>query len=102
VRLKHGKVNGHGPYDVCGRHRVDEAIRACRTASVREALAGVTPLGRRATRLLWERNYYPTRFASRACVYRSAHARRERLSLPLSARDFDGVVFADEPGLVEG
>ena len=41
-------------------------------------------------------NYYPTRFPDRKSVLDRPHARRERLHLPFSARDFDGIVFADE------
>jgi len=76
---------------------VDAAIRSCRTASVRERLAALPTLEERATHLLWERNYYPTRFAERAPVHRGRHPRRERLSLPFRASEFDGAVLVDEP-----
>jgi hypothetical protein len=39
--------------------------------------------------------YYPTRFGDRGSLYWRAHPRRERLAMPFSARDFDGVVFRD-------
>jgi murein DD-endopeptidase MepM/ murein hydrolase activator NlpD len=74
---------------------VDEVIAGCKTASVREHLRAKSPLETRATHLIWERNYYPTRFP----VWRSPtierHAPRPRLTLPFRDEDFDGAVFAD-------
>ncbi|MFW6052003.1 MAG: M23 family metallopeptidase [Myxococcota bacterium] len=75
---------------------VDESIARCLTASVRERLAALPTLELRATHLIWERNYYPTRFPLKNSLYSRSHPRRPRLSLPFPARDFDGVVFADE------
>lgn len=75
---------------------VEAAIGSCRTASARERLAWLPTPEARATHLLWERNYYPTRFPSCEPVYREPHPRRARLSLPFPASDIDGVVFADE------
>ena len=71
-------------------------IAGCVTAGVRARLASLEPFQRRAHYLLWEQNYYPTRFPVRALLYRGAHPRRGRLNLPFPARDFDGAVFADE------
>lgn len=75
---------------------VDAAIAACPTAEVRERLAALPTLEERAHHLIWERNYYPTRFPREVRIYRRHHARRPRMTLPFPARDFDGVVFADD------
>ena len=76
--------------------RVDAIIAACLSASVRERLAAISPLPRRAAYLIAEMNYYPTRFPEQTGIYRKPHVRRPRINLPFLARDFDGVVFADE------
>ncbi|MFW5877205.1 MAG: M23 family metallopeptidase [Myxococcota bacterium] len=75
---------------------VHASIASCLTPSVRERLSALPTLELQAAHLIWERNYYPTRFPLRNHVYRERHERRPRLSLPFPARDFDGVVFADE------
>ena len=75
---------------------VDNAIRDCVTASVRDRLVQVGPLSVRAGHLLAESNYYPTRFPRRPMLYDKEYARSERIDLPFSARDFDEVVFIDE------
>jgi murein DD-endopeptidase MepM/ murein hydrolase activator NlpD len=76
--------------------RVDEVIARCRTASVRERLRAIEPLELRGAQTIFETNYYPTRFADRGSVLASVNARSERLHMPFSCDDFDGVVFADE------
>lgn len=76
--------------------RVQAVIAACRTASVRERLSAVEPLEIRGGHVVFEMNYYPTRFPDRGSVFSAAHPRTPRLHLPFSADDFDGVVFADE------
>lgn len=80
------------PYDAA---LVDGAIAGCRTPRVRERLAALEPLPRRAAHTIIEMNYYPTRFASRPRLTIAEHTRTQRLDLPFSAADFDGVVFAD-------
>ena len=75
---------------------IDEAIAACLTASVRERLTALPSVEARAFHLLWERNYYPTRFPLQNLVYRRRHQRRPRLTLPFPGSDFDGAVFVDE------
>jgi murein DD-endopeptidase len=82
--------------DELDRAAIDEVIAGCLTATVRERLAGLEPLERRVYYLIWEQNYYPTRFSIRRRLYLRAHPRRPRFSLPFPARDFDGVVFADQ------
>ncbi len=75
---------------------MDEAIAACKTPSVRQRLAGLEPVEKKAATLISETNYYPTRFPVRRCVQAQAYPRRERLYLPFSVRDFDGAVFGDD------
>jgi len=75
---------------------VDAAIAACRTPAVRERLASLRPLPKRAVHLIAEANYYPTRFPVRRGFQSWAFPRGERLYLPFSARDFHGAVFVDE------
>ncbi len=75
---------------------VDAMIAACPTEDVRRRLYALPTLEDRASHLVWERNYYPTRFPVPGCVYRRAHPRRPRLSMPFRASDFDGAVFADD------
>ncbi len=75
---------------------VRELVEGCRTASVREELARIEPLGVRAGRAIIESNYYPTRFPKRPNPYAEHHPRRGRLDLPFPAEAFDGVVFADD------
>lgn len=76
--------------------RVNAAITACKTASSRERLRAIPDLPSRAAALLAEQNYYPTRFPHLFNPYAGKSGRHPRLHLPFSARDFDGVMFADE------
>lgn len=82
--------------------RVDEVIAQCRTAAVRERLSAVSPLEIRGGHVVFEVNYYPTRFADRGSVLSAVHPRTPRLHLPFAAADFDGIVFADEMGRSTG
>ena len=75
---------------------VAAVIDGCRTPSVRDRLRALPSSEQRASYAIWELNYYPTRFPVRRRIYRRAHPRRPRLSMPFPAADFDGVVFADE------
>ncbi len=77
---------------------VCDAIAACKSAPLRERLQATEPLGRRAAHTIIERNYYPTRFASRPPLQSTEHPRVPRLDLPFSGEDFDSVVFVDELG----
>jgi len=74
---------------------VDAAIAACDVAAVREALRAVPSLEVRAMGLLFQMNYYPTRFGSRRSPYGIAFAREPRLDLPFRAADVAGIVFPD-------
>ncbi|MCO4763983.1 MAG: M23 family metallopeptidase [Myxococcales bacterium] len=76
---------------------VDRLIASCITPEVRDRLSAITPLWRRAAHAICERNYYPTRFpGAKAAVYAKDHVRQERLHMPFTRKDFDGVVFRDE------
>jgi murein DD-endopeptidase len=75
--------------------KVAARIEGCITESTRARLAKVEPLSRRGGQLVFETNYYPTRFRDRTSPLRDVHPRRERLHLPFSASVFDGVVFRD-------
>lgn len=76
--------------------RIDAVLAACRDEATRARLRAIDVIELRARHLVAEMAYYPTRFADRGSLYRRVHARRERLSMPFSALDFDGVVFRDE------
>jgi murein DD-endopeptidase len=69
---------------------------ACITPRSRERILAVDDLELRAAELIAEMNYYPTRFPERVMPYAERHPRRGVLDLPLSADEFDGIVFADE------
>ena len=43
--------------------------------------------------LLFQRNYYPTRFSARPRVIAEPAWRNPRLTLPFLPRDFDGITF---------
>lgn len=75
--------------------RVGAAIDACDVASVRELLHATRPLPERAMAALFQRNYYPTRFATRPSPYDRVHDRVPRLDLPFRRDDFDGIVLPD-------
>lgn len=79
---------------------VAATIASCRHAKVREELGRIEDPALRAMSTLFQRNYYPTRFAERPSLYRSRTAPRDaaRLDLPLEASHWDGVWFPDEPG----
>ncbi len=77
-------------------HQVSEAIAGCITASTRARLSSYAGLDERAARTIIEMNYYPTRFPRRVNLYGQVFPRSNRLDMPFSAAEFDGVVFADE------
>ena len=92
--------------DACEPTRFDaDALRALerdmKEGPRKHALLAITDASTRAWALTIEANTYPTRFATRDAA-RSLHgdvARAQRLSLPFSGDDFDGVAFADDEGL---
>ncbi len=76
---------------------VDAAIAACITPSVRRWLQSIADLTLRASTLVTEWNYYPTRFPLRPGIVRNAKPATARLNLPFSSMDISTVMFADEP-----
>ena len=80
-------------YDV---EKVDAGIQACLDPHVRLALESGQTLEEKASHLLMQQNYYPTRFSQRISPYTSEAQRSERLRIPFSSQDFERVVFRDE------
>ncbi len=76
---------------------VEASIEACRDAVVRVELSSEPVLERRAMGVLFQRNYFPTRFASRPRLSPGSHAREPRLTLPFRAQDFTGIALDHEP-----
>jgi murein DD-endopeptidase MepM/ murein hydrolase activator NlpD len=72
---------------------VAAAIASCAVASVRDALGAVPRLDVRAMAVLFEQNYYPTRFPSPRAPYAATFPREPRLDLPFRAADAAGIVF---------
>jgi murein DD-endopeptidase MepM/ murein hydrolase activator NlpD len=75
--------------------RIADGIASCRVGAVRDALGALEPLAVRAMGLLFQMNYYPTRFAGRPRPYATSHARTPRLDLPFAAEDVTGIVFPE-------
>lgn len=75
---------------------VNYMLSSCKTAAVRERISALPDADERAVHTTIEMNYYPTRFAERRNVYTHSYPRSERLDLPFSKAEFDGVVFIDE------
>lgn len=75
--------------------RVAAAIEACTEPSIRAALAAVPDVAERAMAVLFQTNYYPTRFAERPRLYEEPAARAPRIDLPFRPADATGVVFPD-------
>jgi murein DD-endopeptidase len=75
---------------------VEAAIAACDVASVRDELRAIPPLGVRAMAVLFQMNYYPTRFSQRVNPHGASWPRTPRLDLPFRASDFVGIVFPDD------
>jgi murein DD-endopeptidase len=74
---------------------VDAAITACDVAAVRDELRAIATLERRAMAVLFQMNYYPTRFGGRCSPYAASFMREPRLDLPFRATDVAGIVFPD-------
>ncbi len=72
---------------------VERAIDACVHDAARDELRAITDPDARAMALLFQRNYYPTRFRDRPNIYASEHPRTPRLDLPFRGEDFDGIWF---------
>lgn len=76
--------------------KVAAVISACLTESARNKLNAYSDLYQRAGHTICEMNYYPTRFPLKENMYGISFPRRPTLDLPFDAREFNGVVFADE------
>lgn len=74
---------------------VEAAIGGCAVERVREELRATTPLEARAMAVLFQMNYYPTRFRFRVNPHGEPSPRTPRLDLPFRAADVAGIVFPD-------
>lgn len=76
---------------------VARALAACRHAGARAEIEAFEDPGERAMALLFQMNYYPTRFTERPSLglYRSSTPRAPYLDLPFRPEDYVGVVFPD-------
>jgi len=79
------------------------AIAACRHAGAADEMRACASPGEQAGAVLMQMLYFPTRFDRDALggdfsVYPTRFPRRPRLDLPFSHRDYDGVMFPDQPG----
>lgn len=72
---------------------VEATIRGCLDSEVRASLASERELAVRAMDVLFQRNYYPTRFADRPPLVRTEHAREPRLTLPVRADEWEGLAL---------
>ncbi len=72
---------------------VERAIAAAKDAVLRRALLELTSPGERALAVMFQRNYYPTRFDARPPLYSTRHPRAPRLTLPFRASDFVGLAL---------
>jgi murein DD-endopeptidase len=75
---------------------VDAAIAACDVASVRDELRAIRTRAVRAMAVLFQMNYYPTRFSRRVSPHGAPSPRTPRLDLPFQSTDFVGVAFPDD------
>lgn len=76
--------------------RVEQALAACLHPESRAEIEREPTLELRAGAVMFHQNYYPLRFRAHVRVYTEPHARTGLLTLPLAARDFDGVAYPDE------
>ena len=72
---------------------VAEAIEACRDPALRAELSAEPELDRRGMNVLFQRNYYPTRFSSAPRLLSAEHPREPRLSLPFRGEEWIGVAL---------
>jgi murein DD-endopeptidase len=90
-----GKDNGELPDQThWDQDAVERTIASCKDHDVKRELMAEQEPARRAMNLLFQRNYYPTRFAEHPALYQDTHTRKPWLDLPFSAEDFTGVSFA--------
>jgi murein DD-endopeptidase len=72
---------------------VDAAIAVCDVPAVRDELRAVERIDVRAMAVLFQMNYYPTRFGRRTTPYAATFPREPRLDLPFRAADVVGISF---------
>lgn len=72
---------------------VARGIAACRHEDARREIEAAPAGFERAATLLFQANYFPTRFAERPALYPEPHSRAPWLDLPFRAEDFDGIWF---------
>ena len=76
--------------------RVDAGIAMCRDERIRKRLEMLPTLEARASGLLVQQNYYPTRFQKHLSPYIEQYTRSPRLRVPFGADAFNAIVFRDE------
>lgn len=74
---------------------VVRSIETCLHAGARAELAALTEPDVRAMAVMFQRNYYPTRFPERPNLYRAVHPRAPFLDLPFERGAFEGVTFIE-------
>lgn len=72
---------------------VERAIEAAWTPELRAGLRAISDPDERAMAVLFQQNYYPTRFRELPRLYAVSHERAPRLDLPFRSEDFDGIWF---------
>lgn len=72
---------------------VERGLAACRHDGARREIAAAPAGFERAAALLFQTNYFPTRFTERPDLYPSKHTREPWLDLPFRADDYDGIWF---------
>ncbi len=72
---------------------VAQAIASCLHRGAQREMESFRALDRRAMAVLFQTNYYPTRFSSPPQMYSTRYKRAPVLTLPLSSRDFDGIAW---------
>jgi len=72
---------------------VDAAVAACDVAPMRDELRAIERIELRAMGLLFQMNYYPTRFGLHVSPYAATFPREPRLDLPFRAGDVVGIAL---------
>ncbi|MFO0556997.1 MAG: M23 family metallopeptidase [Polyangiales bacterium] len=73
---------------------IARGVRACRSDEARREILSFDNAFERAAALIFQKNYYPSRFDEPVNPYPERHARAPWLDLPFSREDYDGVCFA--------
>ena len=72
---------------------IERAIEAAWAPELRAGLRALSDPDERAVAVLFQQNYYPTRFRELPRLYGAEHPRAPRLDLPFRPEDFDGIWF---------